>query len=237
LLQTAIDKVALQRLAQFANSTSFMAKVSELYVRISRTAIPFMLLAVALAPCGMVVLAGSRYAGATWPTILLLVAAFVQIIAIPVDRAVYVGVPGHIRLGFAAFEAALVLGAVALLVPVAGLVGVAAARIISPGFVFLFGLLILNRRFALVLPVDPVAIALVTALPGTLAALLLFPNPHGLASALSETAMVGAGWCILFLALSWLFDRQFVENAAALALHRWRATFPSSAIATERARQ
>jgi O-antigen/teichoic acid export membrane protein len=237
LLQTAIDKVALQRLAKFVNSNSFVAKVAELYARISRTAIPFMLLAVALAPCGMVVLAGSRYADATWPAILLLVALLVQFVTIPVDRAVFVGVPGYVRVGYATFEAVAVISSVALLVPVFGLAGVAAARIIAPSCVFLFGLMILHQRLGLVLSVEPAAIAIFTALPGTLFTQFFVPRPHGVAAALSEAALIGAGWCALFLILSWLLDRPFVEGAASHALRWCRARMPSSALAGERAPQ
>jgi hypothetical protein len=219
------------------NNSSFVAKIGELYARISRTAIPFMLLAVALAPCGMVVLAGSRYTDATWPAILLLVALLVQFVTIPVDRAVFVGVPGYVRVGYAVFEAVAVISSVALLVPIFGLSGVAAARIIAPCCVFLFGLFILHRRLGLVLPVEPAAIALVTALPGTLAALFLFPRPHGLATALGEATIIGTGWIVLFVTLSWLLDRQLVESTAAAARRWCRTAFLPAALAEERGRQ
>ncbi|HEX3666465.1 MAG TPA: oligosaccharide flippase family protein [Rhizomicrobium sp.] len=237
LLQTAIDKVALQRLAQFVTGRSFVSKVIELYGRIAQTTIPFMLLAVALAPCGMVVLAGSRYADATWPAILLLVALLVQFVTIPVDRAVFVGVPGYVRVGYAVFEAVAVVSSVALLVPFLGLAGVAAARIIAPTCVFLFGLLILHRRLGLVLPVEPAMIAVLSALPGTIFALFLFPHPHSAASALAEAATIGGAWSMLFLILSWILDRQLVESTAATALRWCRTAFPSTDMIEQRGHQ
>lgn len=211
LILTAVDKVAVQRLARFAGDRSFNDKIRELHIRISQTTIPFGLLVIAAAPGLILVLGGSRYVGATGPAILLLVVALIQFAIIPVDRAVYIAVPGFLRVASAIIEAGAVLGTALLLAPYAGLLGVAAARIIAPIVYCLFGVFILHRRLGLSLPFQVTFLAVMTAAPGTALALLLAPRPQGFLGALENISLATGIWVVALIAIGSLLNRPLVN--------------------------
>lgn len=222
LIWTAVDKVAVERLARFGNSASFNEKVRQLHVRISQTTIPFALFVIATAPGLIMLLGGSRYAGATGPAILLLVMALIQFAIIPVDRAVYIAVPGFLRVASSILEATLVVGTALLLAPSAGLMGVATARIIAPLGYCVFGVFVLYRRFGLSLPFNVSFLALMTGAPGTLLALFMTPAAHGLVGALERIALAAVIWAVSFLVVGYLANRVLVDFLADNALRYYR---------------
>ncbi|HEY5048125.1 MAG TPA: oligosaccharide flippase family protein [Rhizomicrobium sp.] len=227
LVWAAVDRVAAERLARFALTESFADKVRALHVRICQMMIPFDLLAIAVAPGALVVLAGARYSNATWPAIILLVAMLVQFISIPYDRAVYVSLSGMIRLKFTILEAVVVVVSAAILVPLAGVTGVAAARIIAPLGVCIFGAWIMRRHLGLVLPLRPMLLALATAAPGAALALVLVPTAHGVASALSAMTLASLIWVSSTVVLAWFLDRPMLLALGAEVFPRYRAAVSS----------
>lgn len=198
LILTAIDKVAVERLARSAGSVSFNEKVRQLHVRISQTTIPFALLVIAAAPGLIALLGGSRYAGSTGPAMLLLLVALIQFTIIPVDRAVYIAVPGFLRVASATIEASAVLGVAFVLAPYVGLLGVATARIIAPIGFCIFGIFILHRRLGLSLPFNVSFLALLTGAPGTMLALFLVPATRGIVGAFESISLAAAIWVVSF---------------------------------------
>ncbi|MFC3069200.1 oligosaccharide flippase family protein [Phenylobacterium soli] len=220
LIQNAVDWVAVERLARFARTPSFQEKLSELNERIAQLMVPFTLLVVALAPHAIAILAGPRYASSTWPAVVLLFAALAQFIAIPVERAVFVAAPGILRVYFAVFEVLTVLASAALLVPQVGILGVAAARVISPVTGWLFGLVLLKRRFNLVLSLDAVARVLLAGVPVSAVILWLAPRPTGFADAVIGAAVAGAFWVASFAALTLLVNRPMFLAAREIVSHR-----------------
>ncbi len=227
LIWTAVDKVAAERLARFVRSAAFSERLVELHMRISHVLVPFSLLVIAVAPGALIVLAGTRYADATWPAVILLLGSLVQFVAIPYDRGVYVALPGMVRLKFTAVEAAVVIAAAATLVPLAGLIGVALARIIAPLGVCLFGAFILRKHLGLVLPLRPTLLTFVTVAPGAALALLVAPQPHGIAGAFGSMAMGAGIWAMASFVLAWFLNRPLLDALAEVVQHRYRAALLS----------
>lgn len=225
LVWTAVDRVAVQRLARAVGTSKFVAKLNELHVRIANILVPFAFFAIALAPGALVVLAGARYASAQWPATVLLLASLMMFVAIPFDRGVYVSLPGIVRLKFTVMEAVVTIATAAALVPVLGIVGVAAARIAAPTGVRLFGAHILRKRLGIVLSAKPTLLALATTAPGAALALLLTPAAHGIFSALSAMATGAAIWATSSFVLAFVFNRSLLDTLIQAFGSRWRAAF------------
>lgn len=221
LVQAAIDKVVLERLARFIRTPQFLDKVRQAHDQISQIAVPFVLLAIAVAPNALILLAGPRYADATWPTIVLLVAALVQFVAIPIDRAVFLSLPGYLRIAYSVIEAAGVVAAAVTLVPLIGITGMALARIIAPIGVCVFGLLLLWRRLGLELPFKALGTSLATALPGTVFVLLVTPKVHGIFAVASAVAIGASMWAVIFILLTYVFNRQLLAGISKEARQQW----------------
>jgi O-antigen/teichoic acid export membrane protein len=222
----ALDKVVLERLARFGQmSDGFRARAAEIHVRVSETAVPAMMLVIALAPYGLLVLAGAKYADATWPAVALLGVALIQFMGIAINRAVFVGLPGTYRLSTSAVEAAAVLIAAACLVPAEGIMGVALARIVGPAAGAAFGYMVLREKFALSLPWQPTLCALAASAPGTAMILLLAPAAHGAATAVLDAAGAGVFWLSSFALLSYALNRAAFDAGTAFLLRRYRAVF------------
>jgi len=227
LVWTAVDRVAAERLARFVHTPEFGEKLKALHIRISQVTIPLSTAAIAVAPSTLVLLAGARYADAGWPAAVLLLSALVLFVAIPYDRGVYIALPGTVRLKFTAIEAVVVLASAAILVPLAGLVGVALARIVAPTGVCVFGAYILWRHMGLALPLRPVLLALATTAPGAILALVLTPAAHGIGSALTETIMAATVWASTSAMLAYLFNRPLLDLLIRNLSMRYR-TFVSA---------
>jgi O-antigen/teichoic acid export membrane protein len=230
LICTAIDKVAAERLARHIRTPQFNEKAHELHVRISSAIIPLCLLSVAIAPEALFILAGPRYADATWPAVVLLLAMLVQFVSIPYDRAVYVALPAWIRLKYTTIEAFLAVIAVAALAPLAGLIGVAAARTVAPLGVCVFGAWILRRHLDLVLPVRPIVLSFAIGLPGTVAALLAVPASHSVWTAIGFIALATAIWAASFVGIGLLLNRPQIEALFSDVRHHYRRVLSGSGI-------
>jgi O-antigen/teichoic acid export membrane protein len=226
----SLDKVTLERLARFAQLPDvFRARIVELYNRISAAAVPFMLLVIAVAPYGVIVLAGARYAHSIWPAVALLVVALVQFVNIPVNRAVFVGLPGVYRLSTSAVEAVVVLIAAVSLVPLYGIMGIAFARILGPAAGFAFGYRALRRKIGLRLRFLPMLRAGVLATPGTALLLAIRFPVHGSTAAFGVATAASVVWMALFATLSYAFNRPAFDAAAAFLLRRYRAVISRQA--------
>jgi O-antigen/teichoic acid export membrane protein len=223
LVQTAVDRVVVERLARFRRSEEFSAKVNQANTQISQMAIPFMLLTIALAPNALVVLAGPHYGAATWTATVLLVAALVQFVAIPIDRAVFLSLSGFYRVAYGALEAAVIIAVVFTLVPRIGLAGMGVARVIAPVGVFVFGLALLKSKLGLTLSFDAAAASIAAALPGTILILLMAPRAHNSIAALGAVAVETLVWSTLFIGLTYIINRSMFDKISWEALRRWQA--------------
>jgi hypothetical protein len=222
----SLDKVVLERLARFAQvADAFRARIIDVHNRISEAAPACILFIVALAPNAVVVLAGTHYPHSIWPAVALLIVALIQFVAIPINRAVFVGLPGLFRLSASAIEATFVVGAVAWLAPQAGILGIALARIVGPIAGGAFGLAVLQRKLGFELSFAPLLRSLAAAAPGTVLVLLLQPRAHGSIVALADAVAAGLAWLVLFALLSYAFNRPSFEAVAAFLSRRYRAVF------------
>jgi O-antigen/teichoic acid export membrane protein len=222
----SLDKVALERLARHAPMLDvFRARVAEIHARMSDAVVPCLLLVIAVAPYLVIALAGARYVGSTWPAVALLVVALVQFVNIPINRAVFVGLPGEYRLSTSAVEAVVVLlGAVAL-VPALGILGIALARIAGPAAGGVFGYAVLRRKIDLKLSFAPLVRSLAASVPGALAIIVFAPPAHGILAACVDAAIAGAAWFVSFAVLSYVLNRPAFDAASAFLLRRYRAVF------------
>jgi len=227
LLMTAVDKVAVQRLARFIGTPAFLDTVRNLHVQISEVLIPFSLLLIALAPGLMTVIGGSRYANATWPAIVLLVAMLIQFIGVSYNRAIYVALPGTTRLKFTAIETLVVVVSTCVLAPLAGIIGAAFSRVIAALGIWLFGAFLLRRHLAAALPLRPTFIAVATGLPGTILVLLLSAPATGLRGAIILLLQSGTIWTAAFLGLTLVLNRPLIESLSGAFTRRYRAAFSS----------
>jgi len=222
----SLDKVVLERLARLGQmSDAFRARAAEIHTRVSETAVPAMMLVIAVAPYGLLVLAGAKYADATWPAVALLVVALIQFVNIAINRAVFVGLPGTYRLSASAVEAAAVLIAAGCLVPTQGIMGVAFARIVGPVAGGVFGYALLRQKFDLSLPWQPTLCALAASAPGTLIILLCAPLAHGAGAAVLDAAAACVFWLTAFALLSYALNRPAFDAAASFLSRRYRAVF------------
>jgi len=227
LVLTALDKVAVERLARFVRTGEFVEKIKELFAHISQITVPFVLFTITITPYAMTVLAGSRYSGVSWTAIVLLLGALVQFVSIPVDRAVYLIVPGFVRVSYAVVESLAIMISAVALVPLAGLVGVAGARVFAFTLTMLFGMFMLRRRSNLELSLFPAVSTLAAAVPGTLLVLLTFPSAHTTGQAFIWSAVAAAAWCSLFAAFTYIINRQAFDNLIILAREQYRTYFPA----------
>jgi O-antigen/teichoic acid export membrane protein len=222
----ALDRVALERLARFdSRSDNFRARAIEIQNRVGEFILPLMLLATALVPGMIVVLASTRYTSAIWPAAALLIVALIQFVNIANNRAVFVGLPGVYRLSTSAVEAVAVLIAAVCLIPRMGVMGVALARIAGPAIGGAYACLVLRSKLGLVLPWRPALRSLAAALPGTVLVLALTPVAHGAVSALWNSAIAGGAWSILFAVLTYALNRQAYDDARGFLLRQYRAAF------------
>ncbi|HUO91791.1 MAG TPA: oligosaccharide flippase family protein [Rhizomicrobium sp.] len=229
LVQTSVDKVVLERLARFVRTPEFVDKVRQANAQISQLAIPFVLLAIAVAPNALRILAGPHYGEATWPAIFLLVSAMVQFVAIPIDRAVFLSLPGYLRVAYSICEATAVTTTAVVLIPVIGLSGMALARIIAPVGVYAFGLMLLWNRLKLSLSFDAAVMAMATALPGTVLVLAETPLGHGILPAIGLTLAGMAIWSVLFCSLTYAINRRAFFSARRVGVDYWHKLFPARA--------
>jgi O-antigen/teichoic acid export membrane protein len=223
LILAAADRVGAERLARHVGTENFRQTALQLHEQISSILIPFALFAVAVAPEALVVLAGPRYAGASWPATILLVVMLVQFVAIPFDRIVYVAVPGWVRFKFTFIEAVLAAASVVVLAPIAGLIGVAAARIIAPLGVCAFGAWIIFRHLEFSLPLKSTLRGLVAALPATCLALAMTPPIHSLKQAILMGMGAAAIWTLSFIGITLLIDRRSIADMLASARQKYLA--------------
>jgi O-antigen/teichoic acid export membrane protein len=233
LICTAVDKVAAERLARDLDPKVFADKAVKLHEQICSTFVPFCMLVIATAPGAMIVLAGAKYADATWPAIVLLVAMLVQFVSIPFDRAVYISLPGWIRLKYTTIEAVAAVAAVAILAPFAGLLGVSVARIVAPLGVCIFGAVILKRHLGVVLPAKPLVLAIALSTPGTIVALLAMPTPHTIVQAIWWSGLGALVWIIFFLGLVYVFNRPLLEEFMLVVRNRLRPPGALQALASK----
>ena len=229
LVQSSVDKVVLERLARFVRTPEFSDKVRQANTQISQIAIPFVLLAIAVAPNALRILAGPHYGEATWPAIILLVAAMVQFVAIPIDRAVFLSLPGYLRVAYSVCEAIGVTTAAVTLIPLIGLSGMSFARIIAPVGVYAFGLMLLRRRLKLTLSFEAALISLATSLPGTVLVLAEIPLAGRLLPAIGLTLAGMALWSVLFCILTYAINRRAYLTARRVGADYWRKYFPARA--------
>lgn len=210
LVLSSLDRVALERIARHAGLPDlFRAKATEMQSRIIETMVPLSLWVIALTPCAMVVIAGSRYENATWPAIGLLVVALVQFLVLTVDRVVFVALSGFYRLSKTAIEAAVMLLGSLLLVSPWGLMGIVGARLLAPLAGGAFGLAVVKKKLGLSVSFKAAARLIAVALPGTLVMLLAAPRLHGAASALLGGIVGSAVWAASFAAFLYALDRPF----------------------------
>lgn len=225
LIWNAVDRVATERLARFVDTPAYPEKLKALHARTSQLLIPLSMLAIACAPGALVILAGVRYADAIWPAIVLLLASLAMFIAIPYDRGVYVALPGLIRLKFTVVEAVVTVVFAATLAPLAGIIGVAFARIAAPTGITLFGAHLLRRHLGIHLPLRPILLGFATAMPGTLLALIIGGHPHGTLAAVLSLAGSIIVWTTCFLLLAFALNRELLTTLATEATRRYRAAF------------
>jgi len=222
----SLDKVVLERLARLGQmSDAFRARAADIHVRVSECVVPAMMLVIAVAPYGLLVLAGARYVDATWPAVALLAVALIQFVNIAINRAVFVGLPGTYRLSTSAVEAAAVLIAALCLVPAEGIMGVALARIVGPVAGGAFGYALLRQKFDLCLPWHPTLYALAASAPGTVTVLLFAPAAHGAGAAVLDAAGAGILWLAAFAVLSYALNRPAFDAAVSFLSRRYRAVF------------
>ncbi len=227
LLMTAVDKVAVQRLARFVGTPAFLDTVRNLHVQISEVLIPFSLLLIALAPGLMAVIGGSRYAGATWPAIVLLTAMLIQFIGVSYNRAIYVALPGKTRLKFTAIETLIVIISTSVLAPLAGIIGAAFSRVVAAVGIWSFGAFLLHRHLSAALPLRPTFIALATGLPGTVLALLLSAPLPGVRGAIILLVQSATIWSASFLLLTLALNRPLFELLGNEFSRRYREVLSS----------
>ena len=212
VILTTVDKVAVERLARFRHNEQFTAKVEELHIQISQLIVPMMMLIIAVAQPAMTVLAGARYGNATWPAVILLVSALIQFLSIPVDRSVFLQVPGSLRVVYAVVESTAVVLTAFALVPLLGLVGVGAARVMATALTMGFGLWLLKKKHNFLLSPGPPILSILAALPGTAIALVAAPRAMDPVGAFAIAAIITAGWLLIFLILSYLFNRAALDK-------------------------
>ena len=227
LLLTAVDKVAVQRLARFVRTPVFLDNVRSLHVQVSEILVPFSLLLIAIAPGLMSLIGGTRYANTAWPAVILLFAMLVQYIGVSYNRAIYVALPGSVRLKFTALEAFVVIVSTTVLAPLAGIAGVAGSRVIAALGIWFFGAMILRRHLEAALPIKPVLVAVATALPGTVLAQLLSAPSHDFRSAILTLGQSAAIWTASFLGLTVIFNRRLFELLGSEMTRRYREVFSS----------
>jgi len=226
LLMTAVDKVAVQRLARFVGTPAFLDNVRNLHTQISEVLIPFSLLLIALTPGLMAIIGGSRYADATWPAIILLLAMSIQFVGISYNRAIYVALPGTTRLKFTAIETLVVIISTSVLAPLFGIIGAACSRVVAALGIWSFGAYILWRDMAAALPLRPTLVAVATALPGTILALLLSGPHHDIRGAVILLTQSATIWSASFLGLTLVLNRPLFELLGSEFTRRYRAVIP-----------
>jgi len=93
--------------------------------------VPGIFLVAALTPALLPLLAGDQHADAVIPGMILCIAILVHFLRQPLARGVFAVTEPIERLKLSAIESAVLIAALALLTPVAGVVGVASARVLT----------------------------------------------------------------------------------------------------------
>lgn len=218
LIYSAIDKVAVERLARSTLAKDFGEKAQQLGLQVARTAVPFTLLIIAVTPWAMAILAGPHYGGATWPAQILLAALLVRFVLIPIDRSVYLIVPGYIRVSYAVVETATVMISAVLLAPAMGITGAAVANLLGYCVTGAFGFVMLRRTSEIDYSLWPAGKMVLAALPGTIVAYFVPSSAESFGHAVLWSGIVASIWVVLFLASTFAIDRS--EFAALWRLVR-----------------
>lgn len=205
---TSLDRVVHHRLAQISKDTaSLSVKINELQSHLARLAIPLIMLTISLTPALITILAGPSYQRASLPAILLLLAAMVQFMTIPIDRSVLIALPPVFRLYKTSAEVVSVFVSAIILMPTAGIAGLAAARLSGQTMGGLFGLAVLKRKLSITLSYAQSIRVLIAAMPGTFL-ILAFHAPLDTALNAALSAVVsGSVWLSLFLFFIYFIDR------------------------------
>jgi O-antigen/teichoic acid export membrane protein len=212
VLWTSVDKVAAERLARSGyHDINFGDRVRQLHSVLSQVVAPGILLLVALAPYGIVLVAGPKYLSSATPAALLLMVGFVQFQTIALDRALFVAGSPMVRLTKTAIESGISLASALLLAHPLGLTGIALARVFGPCGGALYSLFMLGRRFAIRLPFRDLALTLATTAAPTLLIVLLAPSPKNSGAAIVYGAISATIWLVLFFAISYFVNRAFFD--------------------------
>jgi O-antigen/teichoic acid export membrane protein len=216
LLFTAVDRVVVERLGRhLAKPESLSEKTLALHSTVSRFMLPVLLWLLAMTPLAIVVIGGQGYSSAVLPALVLMLVAIARFLFMPIDRSVFVGTPPRYRLYKTTVEAATFFGAAVVMVPLAGLSGVAAAKLAGQVAGGGFGLAILRQMLRLKLPFAEAARAVLTAGPGTALVLWFMPQAGNSIEAVSIAAVASTVWLVSFLVLVALFDRPYLAAFAA----------------------
>ncbi len=207
IVMAAVDRVAVERLARFVNTPSLFLKVRQLHEKIAQSMVPFVLLIAAITPSAMRVLAGPHYGNAIWPAVLLLMIALVRFVSIATDRTVYVLVPGKVRVWYAVVETVTIFVLALWLAPVLGLIGIAAARVLSCALTTAFGIVMIYRQSNETMSFRSTLLNLALSAPGTLFVLFVMPHGHDVVGAFAWSAIGTSVWCMAFVILSFAFNR------------------------------
>lgn len=213
VLWTAIDKVAVERLARDgAHAKDFGERVRQLHSRLSATIVPPVMALIAVAPYAVVIMAGPKYESSAVPAVFLLSVGLVQLQTIALDRALFVAGSPVVRLTKTAVESAASVISAFALAPSLGIVGIAIARLIGPLSGAAYGIFVLGRWFSLYLPLRDTVVPFLTALAPTVLILALAPRASGFkAAAISSVAAILV-WITLFLLLTYVFNRPLFQT-------------------------
>ena len=212
ILFSSVDRVVVERLGrQLGRPDAIAEKALAVHARISQFVLPGILMLLALTPLAIVLIGGHAYESSIPPALVLMLVALGQFLFMPVDRSVFVGLAPRYRLYKTMVEAVVVFASAAILVPTAGLVGVAGARLAGQLAGGIYGLVILRRHLGLTLPFGEAWRTALTAIPGTILVLLLTaPVEGGVVEIIATAAAMSVVWLGAFLLLVLLFNRPFL---------------------------
>ena len=211
LLFYSVDRVVVERLGRHLGKPESIAeKTLALHSVVSRFMLPVLLWLLAMTPLAVVVIGGQRYTEAVAPALVLMLGAIARFAFMPVDRSVFVGTSPRYRTYKTTVEAVVVFATAAALMPLAGLSGIAAAKLAGQVAGGIYGLSLLKRMLALKLPFAEAGRALLTAGPGTALVLWFIPPVGSAIEAVVVAGFASAAWLLSFLVLVGVFDRPYI---------------------------
>jgi O-antigen/teichoic acid export membrane protein len=130
-IYSTVDRVVVSSYSKKFNQPNFNQIIQRTFDNLVQTIIPIIFILISILPTVVWLIGGNDFQSAVYPAAILLIALLLNIMRIPMNRAIFVATKSKYRLYMTVVESIILFCALSILTPFYGILGIALSRVFA----------------------------------------------------------------------------------------------------------